>query len=219
MAHRHELTGAEWARIAPLPPARETRGTYYADHRRVLNGMLHRHVTGCAWRDLPARYGPWSTVYSRQRRWTRAGLWDRVLATLQRELAAAGGSDGNRGASTAPTSGRTASPRARREDRPGRKPAFDRAAYRRRSAIECTVSALEEARAVATRYEKLAVRYLALVKLDMIRRLVKRLERPRPPRGPRADPSRDAVVSRLLTPAAAGRPLAGEAAASVRTLT
>ena len=90
MAHRHELTAAEWTRIAPLLPARETKGTYYASHRRVLNGMLHRHATGCAWRDLPERYGPWSTVASRQRRWTREGLWDRILAALQRELAAAG---------------------------------------------------------------------------------------------------------------------------------
>lgn len=87
MAHRHELTAAEWARIAPLLPARETRGTYYVDHRRVLNGMLYRHATGCAWRDLPERYGPWPTVYSRQRRWTREGLWDRILAALQCELA------------------------------------------------------------------------------------------------------------------------------------
>jgi transposase len=81
---------AEWTRIAPLLPARETRGTYYADHRRVLKGMLYRHATGCAWRDLPPRYGPWSTVASRQRRWTHEGLWGRILAALQGELAEAG---------------------------------------------------------------------------------------------------------------------------------
>ena len=55
---------------------------------------------------------------------------------------------------------------------------FDRTAYRRRSAIECTVGALKEARAVATRYEKLAIHYLALVQISMIRFLVRRLERP-----------------------------------------
>ena len=65
-----------------------------------------------------------------------------------------------------------------RARRPGRKPQFDRTAYRRRSAIECTVGALKEARAVATRYEKLAIHYLALVQLSMIRLLVRRLERP-----------------------------------------
>jgi transposase len=64
-----------------------------------------------------------------------------------------------------------------RAHRPGRKPQFDRGAYRRRSAIECTVGALKEARAVATRYEKLAIHYLALVQISMIRFLVRRLER------------------------------------------
>jgi len=67
-----------------------------------------------------------------------------------------------------------------RAHRPGRKPHFDRAAYRRRSAIECTVGALKEARAVATRYEKLAIHYLALVQISMIRLLMRRLERPLP---------------------------------------
>jgi transposase len=33
-------------------------------HRTVLNGMLYRHATGCQWRDLPERYGSWSTVHS-----------------------------------------------------------------------------------------------------------------------------------------------------------
>jgi transposase len=90
MVHRHELSEAEWARIAPLLPPQQTRGTYYRDHRTVLNGMLYRHATRCQWRDLPDRYGPWSTVHSRFRRWTRGGLWDRILAALQRELDAAG---------------------------------------------------------------------------------------------------------------------------------
>jgi transposase len=52
VASRHELTAAVWARIAPLLPARETRGTYYVDHRCVFNGMLYRHATGCTWREL-----------------------------------------------------------------------------------------------------------------------------------------------------------------------
>jgi len=44
VAGRHERTLAEWTRIAPLLPARETRGTYYADHRRVLSGATHGTV-------------------------------------------------------------------------------------------------------------------------------------------------------------------------------
>lgn len=90
MVGRHELTDAEWARLLPLLPPRQGNGHPYAAHRRVLNGMLFRLHTGVPWRDLPRRYGKWQTVYSRWRRWTRGGLWDRVLAALQRELDAAG---------------------------------------------------------------------------------------------------------------------------------
>lgn len=61
MPHRHELSDAEWVRIAPLLPPLETSGTYYKDHRLILNGILFRLHTGCAWRDLPERYGPWSS--------------------------------------------------------------------------------------------------------------------------------------------------------------
>lgn len=89
MVRRHELTDEEWARLRPLLPPRQGNGHPYAAHRRILNGMLFRLHTGIPWRDLPRRYGKWQTVYSRWRRWTRAGLWDRLLAALQRELDAA----------------------------------------------------------------------------------------------------------------------------------
>lgn len=83
---RHELTDEEWELLKPLLPARETPGRYYHDHRAILNGMLYWMHTGVPWRDLPERYGPWQTVYSRFRSWSRSGLWDRILQQLQREL-------------------------------------------------------------------------------------------------------------------------------------
>jgi transposase len=41
-------------------------------------------------RDLPERFGPWSTAWSRFRRWTAAGVWQRVLEVLQRQADGAG---------------------------------------------------------------------------------------------------------------------------------
>ena len=51
----------------------------------------------------------------------------------------------------------------RREGRPGRPPAFDAAAYARRNVVERCVNRLKQWRAVATRYEKRAVNYRAMV--------------------------------------------------------
>jgi transposase len=58
--------------------------------------------------------------------------------------------------------------RARRAHRPGRKPAFDREAYRRRNVVERAGGLLKEARAIATRFDKLALHYLATLKLGIL---------------------------------------------------
>ena len=49
---------------------------------------------------------------------------------------------------------------------------FDRDLYRERNVVERCFGWLKECRRVATRYEKLAVHYLAMVKIAMIRRLL-----------------------------------------------
>ena len=91
MGRRHELTDAQWERLSPLlPPQRPKTGRPAKDHRRVVNAILWRLRTGAPWRDVPERYGAWQTVYSRFRRWQRAGVWERVLAALQAEGDAAG---------------------------------------------------------------------------------------------------------------------------------
>lgn len=54
-------------------------------------------------------------------------------------------------------------------------PAFDRETYKRRNAIERLVGWLKEHRRLATRFEKLALHYLAMVQLAMIRLYSRRL--------------------------------------------
>jgi transposase len=51
----------------------------------------------------------------------------------------------------------------RRAGRPGRRPGFDREAYQRRNVVERCVNRLKQWRAIATRYEKRAVNYRAMV--------------------------------------------------------
>jgi transposase len=55
-----------------------------------------------------------------------------------------------------------------RKSEPGRAGPFDRAAYRQRNLIERGISFLRWLRRVATRYEKLAVRYLGMLKLAIL---------------------------------------------------
>ncbi len=89
---RGDLTDRQWEQLAPHLPPEQTgkRGRPWCSHRRIINGILWVLRTGASWRDLPERYGPWQTVYTRFRRWTRAGVWDQVFAAVQRQADAAG---------------------------------------------------------------------------------------------------------------------------------
>lgn len=96
MVRRHELTDDQWRRLAPLlPPEKPPIGKPNLPHRTVINGILLWRVrSGAPWRDLPALYGKWQTVYSRFRRWQQGGVWDRVLAALRSAATCAGAGSG-----------------------------------------------------------------------------------------------------------------------------
>lgn len=82
---RYELTDQQWGLIADLFPKQRTGRPRRSD-RQMLNGILWQLCSGAAWRDLPDRYGPWQTVYSRFRDWDADGTFDRILERLQVEL-------------------------------------------------------------------------------------------------------------------------------------
>jgi transposase len=78
---RFDLSDAEWRIIAPLLP-NKPRGMPRTDDRRVLNGIFFILRTGSPWRDLPERYGPYTTAYNRYNRWVKTGVWLRIFETL-----------------------------------------------------------------------------------------------------------------------------------------
>jgi hypothetical protein len=57
------------------------------DHQRY---PVEAQDCGAPWRDLPERYGPWSTVYSRFFRWKRQGIWDQMFSALTAKADATG---------------------------------------------------------------------------------------------------------------------------------
>ena len=83
---RHDLSDEQWAQLEPLLPRERTgcQGRPWTPHRQVINGVLWRTRTGAPWRDLPAVYGSWQTVYGRHRAWSGDGTWDELLRGLQR---------------------------------------------------------------------------------------------------------------------------------------
>ena len=87
---RHALTDREWDLLTPLLLMRASTGRPPKEHRMIIEALLWLAKTGAPWRDLPERFGPWRTVATRFYRWTRSGLWERILAELRRSADAAG---------------------------------------------------------------------------------------------------------------------------------
>jgi transposase len=84
---RFDLSDEEWALIAPLLPGGDGMprvGRPTREDRRVLDGIFYILRTGAPWRDLPERYGPYTSVYNRFNRWAKAGVWGRVFEALAR---------------------------------------------------------------------------------------------------------------------------------------
>ncbi|WP_207897449.1 IS5 family transposase [Rhizobium sp. PP-F2F-G48] len=75
---RYDLTDFEWRAIEPILP-NKPRGVPRVDDRRVLNGIFWVLRSGVPWRDVPERYGPYTTCYNRFRRWMKAGIWDKLM--------------------------------------------------------------------------------------------------------------------------------------------
>jgi len=88
---RADLTDAQWAALEPLLPTGKKPGRPPKwTRRQLIDGIRWRTRVGSPWRDVPARYGPWQTVYGLFRRWQRNGTWARILTGLQARADAAG---------------------------------------------------------------------------------------------------------------------------------
>jgi transposase len=86
-----KLSDEQWAVIAPLLPPQARTGRRRQHDREVLDSLVYRLVTGARCRDLPrtAEYAPCTTTYHRLKKWTEAGvlerIWQELLSLLERD--------------------------------------------------------------------------------------------------------------------------------------
>jgi transposase len=83
MLRRHEIKDQDWERVEHLlPPENTGEGRPSKPNRVMLNEMLWKLKTGAPWRDFPERFGPWKTVYSRFRLWSKDDLFQKMFESL-----------------------------------------------------------------------------------------------------------------------------------------
>lgn len=81
---RADLTDEQWVAIEPLLPVGKKSGRPPKwTKRQLIDGIRWRIRVGSPWRDVPACYGSWESVYGLFRRWQRAGVWAGILSALQ----------------------------------------------------------------------------------------------------------------------------------------
>lgn len=81
---RYELSDEEWERIKDLLPSdkHERQGRPPKPNRDMLNAILWIARSGAAWRDMPDRYGPWETVYTRFKKWNEQKVFEEIFSIL-----------------------------------------------------------------------------------------------------------------------------------------
>ena len=78
------LSDAQWNQIAHLLPGKPgDPGRSGADNRRFVEAVLWIARTGAPWRDLPAMFGHWNSVFKRFRRWASHGVFERAFKALR----------------------------------------------------------------------------------------------------------------------------------------
>jgi transposase len=83
---RFVIGDAVWEKVAPLLPGKASDpGATGRDNRLFLEAVLWRVRTGSPWRDLPGAFGKWNSVFTRFRRWAKAGVFERVFVCLSDE--------------------------------------------------------------------------------------------------------------------------------------
>jgi transposase len=78
------LTDAQWAELGPLvEQCRPHAKVPPSNLRRTINAILWRHTNGAKWRSVPAELGPWWMAAQTFIRWSRLGVWQRLLRLVQ----------------------------------------------------------------------------------------------------------------------------------------
>jgi transposase len=87
-----DTSDEQWALIEPLLPEVKTGGRPEKHPRRALvDAILYVVRTGCAWRQLPADFPPWQTVYWYFNRWEQDKVTEQILPVVREQLRIQGG--------------------------------------------------------------------------------------------------------------------------------
>ena len=81
---RYEVSDEQWNQIKDMFPRAKT-GRPPKDNRIMFNAILWLSKSGAAWADIPERYEPYQTVYSRFCKWRDDGTLLNIFKVLNED--------------------------------------------------------------------------------------------------------------------------------------
>ncbi|MFV2087527.1 transposase [Micromonospora sp. LOL_021] len=73
--------------IEPMLPLIKEPGRPLKHPRRdIVDAILYVVKTGCSWRQLPADFPPWETVYGQYRKWEQRRVTEWIVDRLREEV-------------------------------------------------------------------------------------------------------------------------------------
>ena len=80
---RIRFSDKTWERLRTALPSLKKSGRP-SNTRNFLEAVFFRFRTGISWRDLPADFGPWKTVFNRFNRWSKLGHFLTVFDAVKK---------------------------------------------------------------------------------------------------------------------------------------
>lgn len=84
-----DLTDSQFELLEKILPKAKSghgrRGRPASDLRKIINGILYINKTGCRWRMLPSEFGQWNTVHGYFNKWSKGGIWKKVMDILRKK--------------------------------------------------------------------------------------------------------------------------------------
>jgi transposase len=78
------ISDKRWAVLEPLINEVRRWAARPIEHlRRTIEAIVWRHDNGAKWRSLPSDLGPWWMAAQTFIRWSRLGVWERLLRLVQ----------------------------------------------------------------------------------------------------------------------------------------
>lgn len=89
-----DTSDAEWLLMQPFVASRDGPGAPRSiETRAIVDAIRYRLRTACQWRQLPADFPKWPTVYYYFKKWSAEGTYERINTALREQLRTEAGRD------------------------------------------------------------------------------------------------------------------------------